>query len=75
MPKKLPLTLACGNYEIVRPLIDGTVEVDGVELNILTAGPSPNWEVFPSPWAKVRKSDGGTQVAAASPAASSESAA
>jgi 4,5-dihydroxyphthalate decarboxylase len=36
MPKKLPLTLACGNYEIVRPLIDGTVEVDGVELNILT---------------------------------------
>jgi 4,5-dihydroxyphthalate decarboxylase len=36
MPKKLPLTLACGNYEIVRPLIDGTVEVDGVDLNILT---------------------------------------
>ncbi|HEX3441294.1 MAG TPA: ABC transporter substrate-binding protein [Pseudolabrys sp.] len=36
MPKKLPLTLACGNYEIVRPLIDGTVKVDGVELNILT---------------------------------------
>jgi 4,5-dihydroxyphthalate decarboxylase len=36
MPKKLPLTLACGNYEIARPLIDGTVEVDGVELNILT---------------------------------------
>jgi 4,5-dihydroxyphthalate decarboxylase len=36
MPKKLPLTLACGNYEIVRPLIDGTVAVDGVELNILT---------------------------------------
>jgi 4,5-dihydroxyphthalate decarboxylase len=36
MPKKLALTLACGNYEIVRPLIDGTVEVDGVELNILT---------------------------------------
>jgi 4,5-dihydroxyphthalate decarboxylase len=36
MPKKLPLTLACGDYEIVRPLIDGTVEVDGVDLNILT---------------------------------------
>ncbi|HEY6832681.1 MAG TPA: PhnD/SsuA/transferrin family substrate-binding protein [Pseudolabrys sp.] len=36
MPKKLALTLACGNYEIVRPLIDGTVEVDGVDLNILT---------------------------------------
>jgi 4,5-dihydroxyphthalate decarboxylase len=36
MPKKLPLTLACGNYEIVRPLLDGTVEVDGADLNILT---------------------------------------
>jgi 4,5-dihydroxyphthalate decarboxylase len=36
MPKKLPLTLACGDYEIVRPLIDGTVEVDGVDLTILT---------------------------------------
>ena len=36
MPKKLNLTLACGDYEIVRPLIDGTVEVDGVDLNILT---------------------------------------
>jgi len=36
MPKKLPLTFACGDYEIVRPLIDGKVEVDGVDLTILT---------------------------------------
>jgi 4,5-dihydroxyphthalate decarboxylase len=36
MPKKLNLTLACGGYEIVRPLIDGKVEVDGVDLTILT---------------------------------------
>jgi 4,5-dihydroxyphthalate decarboxylase len=36
MPKKLQLTLACGNYEIVRPLIEGKVQVDGVDLNILT---------------------------------------
>jgi len=36
MPKKLNLTLACGDYEIVRPLIDGKVAVDGVELTILT---------------------------------------
>jgi 4,5-dihydroxyphthalate decarboxylase len=36
MPKKLPLTLAVGEYEIVRPLIEGQVEVDGVELTILT---------------------------------------
>jgi 4,5-dihydroxyphthalate decarboxylase len=36
VPKKLPITLACGNYEIVRPLIDGTVEPDGIDLTILT---------------------------------------
>ena len=30
------LTLACGNYEIVRPLIDGTVKPDGINLTILT---------------------------------------
>ena len=36
MSKNLPLTFACGDYEIVRPLIDGRVEVDGVDLTILT---------------------------------------
>ena len=36
MPKKLALTLACGDYEIVRPLLKGKVEVDGVDLTILT---------------------------------------
>ena len=36
MPAKLPLTLACGDYEIVRPLIDNRVKVDGVELTVLT---------------------------------------
>ena len=36
MAKKLSLTLACGDYEILRPLIDGKVAVDGVELTILT---------------------------------------
>ena len=30
------LTLACGNYEIVRPLKDGTVKPDGINLTILT---------------------------------------
>jgi 4,5-dihydroxyphthalate decarboxylase len=34
--KKLPLSFACGDYEIVRPLIDGKVEADGVDLTILT---------------------------------------
>lgn len=36
MPKKLALTLACGDYEIVRPLLNDNVEVDGVNLTILT---------------------------------------
>src|ERR1041385_3254793 len=36
MPKKLALTLACGDYELVRPLLRGRVEVDGADLTILT---------------------------------------
>ena len=36
MPKKLNLTLACGDNEIVRHLINGKVGVDGVNLTILT---------------------------------------
>lgn len=37
MSKKLPLTLAIGDYEIVRALKEGTVEPDGIELTVLTA--------------------------------------
>jgi 4,5-dihydroxyphthalate decarboxylase len=33
---KLSLTLACGDYEIVRALADGTVVPDGIDLNVLT---------------------------------------
>jgi 4,5-dihydroxyphthalate decarboxylase len=36
MAKKIHLTLACGDYEIVRALMDGTVQPDGIELTILT---------------------------------------
>ena len=36
MSKKLPLTFACGDNEIVRPLINGKVEIDGVDLTVLT---------------------------------------
>lgn len=32
---KLKLTLACGNYDRTRALMDGTVQPDGVELNYL----------------------------------------
>jgi len=36
MSKKVHLTLACGDYEIVRALMDGGVEPDGIELTVLT---------------------------------------
>ena len=36
MARKLELTLACGDYEIVRALKDGSIEADGIELNVLT---------------------------------------
>jgi len=36
VPTKLPLTLACGDYEIVRALKEGAVEPDGIDLTILT---------------------------------------
>ncbi len=37
MTKKLPLTLAIGDYEIVRALKEGAVQADGIELTVLTA--------------------------------------
>lgn len=33
---KLHLTLACGDYEIIRALKEGTVKPDGIELTVLT---------------------------------------
>ena len=36
MGQKLELTLAMGDYEIVRALKEGTVEPDGIKLNVLT---------------------------------------
>ena len=33
---KLPLTLACGDYEIVRALKEGAVQPEGIDLNVLT---------------------------------------
>jgi 4,5-dihydroxyphthalate decarboxylase len=36
MSKTVSLTLACGDYEIVRPLKEGIVRADGVDLTILT---------------------------------------
>src|SRR5262245_4875282 len=36
MSKKLHLTLACGDYEIMTPLKAGLVQPDGIELTVLT---------------------------------------
>ena len=32
---KLPLTLACRDYDLTRALMDGRVKLDGAELNYL----------------------------------------
>jgi len=37
MSMKIPLTLACGDYEIVRALKEGAVVPDGIDLTVLTA--------------------------------------
>jgi 4,5-dihydroxyphthalate decarboxylase len=37
VPKKLHLTLSCGDYEITRPLIDGLVAPEGIELTVLSS--------------------------------------
>jgi len=37
---KLELTLACGDYDFLRPLINGEIQPQGIELNVLTM-PSP----------------------------------
>ncbi len=36
MAKKIPITLACGDYEIIRALKEGQVEPDGIDLTVLT---------------------------------------
>ena len=36
MAKNISLTLACGDYEIVRPLLEAKVKADGIDLTILT---------------------------------------
>ena len=36
MAKKIPLTLACCDYEIIRALKEGQVEPDGIDLTVLT---------------------------------------
>jgi len=36
MTKNIPLTLACGDYESIRALKEGSVKVDGVDLTVLT---------------------------------------
>jgi 4,5-dihydroxyphthalate decarboxylase len=46
--KKVPVTLACGDYEIIRDLKDGLVQPDGIDLTVLTAMDSSprHWRFF-----------------------------
>lgn len=36
MPSNIPITLACGDYDILQPLIDRRVRVDGADLSFVT---------------------------------------
>ena len=47
MTRKIPLTIMLGDYDITRPILDGTVEPQGIELTVLTA-PSPqrHWRML-----------------------------
>src|SRR5215471_4633016 len=36
MSKRLELSLACGDYELTRPLMEGVVKADGIDLTVLT---------------------------------------
>jgi 4,5-dihydroxyphthalate decarboxylase len=40
---KLKVTMACGNYDRTRPLMDGRVQAEGIDLNYLAIGPG---EIF-----------------------------
>ena len=40
MSKKLELSFACGDYEITRPLMEGVVQADGIELTVLSGAGS-----------------------------------
>ncbi len=43
----LRLTLACGDYDLLRPLIEGTVRPQGVALTVLTmASPERHWRML-----------------------------
>lgn len=43
---RIQLTLACGDYDLTRPLIEGTVEPDGIELIVLPMGsPERHWRM------------------------------
>lgn len=37
---RIKLTLACGSYDRTRALMDGTVQIEGVDLNYIPLGPS-----------------------------------
>ena len=52
MTTHIELTLACGDYEIMRPLKDGEVKPEGIDLTVLT-------DMAPSPrhWRFLRKQE------------------
>ncbi|MBB44114.1 MAG: 4,5-dihydroxyphthalate decarboxylase [Rhodospirillaceae bacterium] len=48
MSKNIPITLACGDYAITQPLMDGSVKADGIDLTVVTDMDSTtrHWRFF-----------------------------
>ena len=66
MSRRIPLTLACGDYEIVRVLKEGTVQPDGIELTVLTdmASSTRHWRFLRNNEFDVAEVSGSGYVAA-----------
>src|SRR4051794_41236533 len=66
MSRKLELTFACGDYEIMRALKEGIVRPEGIELTVLTdMGPSPrHWRFLRGREFDVAEGAGSGDVAA-----------
>ncbi len=66
MSRKLELTFACGDYEIMRALKEGIVRPEGIELTVLTdMAPSPrHWRFLREREFDIAEVSGSSYVAA-----------
>src|ERR1700741_2725308 len=63
---RIELTLACGDYEIMRALKEGTVRPDGIDLKVVTAMDSPtrHWRFLRGHEFEIAEVSGASDIAA-----------